>query len=59
MSDDTKYEPPKEVKWRNSTYVMEREEEGTIYWYNPVSRFKGQCSVNAWSRSDPYDGQIQ
>jgi len=54
-----KHPLPTEVKWRGSTYVLERVEDGNVFWHNPVSRYHGQCPANAWNRSDPYDGHYQ
>lgn len=28
---------PTEIKWRGSTYVLERVEEGEVFWFNSGS----------------------
>jgi len=47
---------PKEIKWRGSTYIMDKVEDGKVYWTNPVSRHSQSCSIDAWKANDPYDG---
>jgi hypothetical protein len=46
---------PAEIKWRNSTYVMEKVEEDIVYWFNPVSRHHDHCSLDHWLRNEPYE----
>lgn len=46
---------PQEVKWRGSTYQLVEVEDGKVNWFNPVSRFKGSCSLDAWLKADPYE----
>lgn len=48
---------PNDIKWRGSTYTLERVEDGKVYWYNPVSRHRQSCSVESWKVADPYDGK--
>lgn len=49
---------PTEIKWRNSTYVMERVEDEIVYWVNPISRHHDHCSVEHWLRSEPYEKEM-
>jgi hypothetical protein len=49
---------PTEIKWRGSTYVMERVEDDMVYWHNPVSRHREACSVENWKNWIPYDREI-
>lgn len=46
---------PREVKWLGSTYLYVSVADGAVTWHNPVSRYTGKCSVDAWWRHDPYD----
>ena len=48
---------PEQIKWRGSNYNLERVEDNTVFWYNPVSRHHDQCPVNSWKNNDPYDGK--
>jgi hypothetical protein len=47
-----------EIKWRGSTYVMEKVEDGVVYWYNPISRHRESCSIDNWKQSIPYDREF-
>jgi hypothetical protein len=44
-----------EIKWRGSTYQLERVESDVVYWYNPVSRHHGSCAVESWNAGVPYE----
>lgn len=44
-----------EIKWRGSVYRLESVEDGKVFWFNPVSRHKASCSVDAWKLADPYE----
>lgn len=44
-----------EVKWRGSTYILESVEDGKVNWFNPVSRHRASCTIEAWKSADPYD----
>lgn len=49
---------PESIKWRGSTYIMERVEDGNVFWYNPVSRHRESCTVESWVKySDPYNAK--
>lgn len=43
-----------EIKWRGSTYKLEKVEDDQVFWYNPVSRHHGQCSIDSWKAFKPY-----
>lgn len=45
---------PKEIKWRGSTYIMDKVEGGKVYWFNPVSRYHGTCDTESWAAGRPY-----
>lgn len=45
------------IKWRGSTYLREKVEDGKVFWYNPVSRHRATCSLESWKYSDPYEGR--
>lgn len=47
-----------EIKWRGSTYVMEKVEDGMVYWRNPISRHRESCSIENWNLSIPYDKDL-
>lgn len=49
---------PKEIKWRGSTYIMDRIEHDSVHWYNPTSRHHDQCSIENWKKGVPYDRQV-
>ncbi len=49
---------PDEIKWRGSTYVLERVENDQVFWINPVSRHHESCTVENWKNSEPYDRPI-
>ena len=46
---------PDTIKWRGSVYNLENVENGTVYWYNPVSRHHDKCSVETWKANIPYE----
>jgi hypothetical protein len=46
---------PEEIKWRGSTYQLEKVEEDRVHWFNPVSRHKASCQVDSWKKHIPYD----
>lgn len=48
---------PESIKWRGSTYLLDKQENGKVYWTNPTSRHSASCSVDAWKSGDPYDGK--
>lgn len=50
---------PDSIKWRGSTYLKEKVEDGRVFWYNPVSRHKAYCSIESWCARfpDPYEGR--
>lgn len=43
-----------EIKWRGSTYQKEKVEDGRVFWYNPISRHRASCSIEAWKAGNPY-----
>jgi hypothetical protein len=45
-----------EVTWRGSKYRLVAVEGDRVTWENPVSRYRQDCSVEAWKNNDPYDG---
>ena len=47
-----------EIKWRGSTYVMERVEGDMVYWYNPTSRHREGCTIENWKLCIPYDREL-
>ena len=50
---------PSTIKWRGSVYNLENVENGTVYWYNPVSRHHDKCSVESWKAGIPYEHLAQ
>lgn len=53
MSDNL----PKEIKWRGSSYLLESVDGDRVNWVNATSRHHESCPIEAWKRSDPYDGR--
>lgn len=45
------------IKWRGSTYELEKVEDGKVYWINPVSRHRDSCDIDSWKCNDPYSGR--
>ena len=45
------------IKWRGSTYVMDKVEDGKVFWHNPISRHEDSCSIESWKHGDPYEGR--
>lgn len=54
MDNNTTPSLSKEVKWRGSTYTLEKVENGKVYWFNPVSRYHGTCDTDSWAAGRPY-----
>ena len=48
-----------EIKWRGSTYVLERVEDDLVYWHNPVSRYRDSCTIDSWKVSQPYGSKYE
>jgi len=45
---------PAGIKWRNSTYVLVKVVDDTVYWRNPYSGYCSNCTVEMWKNSQPY-----
>jgi len=45
---------PTEIKYRGMSYVIDKVEDGRVFWTCTYSRYKSSCSVEAWQAQNPY-----
>ena len=58
LESGTEMELSDSIKWRGSTYILEKVEDDNVHWYNPVSRHRAYCTIYSWEHDkDPYGGK--